>query len=54
MHRVLDRPSDPTSDVTEMLRAACDSTAADFIDQIRGTAVPADIKKASDAEQTIL
>lgn len=46
MHRVLDRPSDPTSDVTEMLRAACNSTAADFIDQIRGTAVPADIEES--------
>ncbi len=40
MHRAISRPSKPTLSVLEMLAAACDATAEDFISQVAETQIP--------------
>jgi hypothetical protein len=40
MHRVIGRPSKPALNVSEMLAAACNATADDFISQVATTQVP--------------
>jgi hypothetical protein len=40
MHRAISRPSKPALSVLEMLAAACDATAEDFISQVAETQIP--------------
>jgi Putative DNA-binding domain len=40
MHRAINRPSKPALSVSEMLVAACDATAGDFISQVAQTQIP--------------